>query len=244
MATEISRRSNPVAVTLFAVVLCIVTACTSSEPINASHGGGLATGGGDAGSGATAGASGQGSAGAGSSSGAAGDGLSAGSAGSTGASGAGAGSGSAGTGVAGKTGSGSAGTGAAGSKVDAGGSSTDAATVDGPVLTYSGVIGNMLIQNCGGCHFAAPSVQIQGGFSFSYENVTGVVTSGNKNCAALDASKRRAVPGHPENSLIYIKANVGNPPAGCGGHMPFSGGQLGPQVLATLRDWILQGAKP
>jgi hypothetical protein len=244
LATEIPRRSHPVAVTLLAaMMLSTVAACTSSEPINASHGGGLATGGGDAGSGATAGASGEGTAGAGSSSGAAGGGPSAGSAGSTGASGAGAGSGSV-TGVAGKTGSGTAGTGAAGSKVDAGGSSTDAAAVDGPVLTYSGVIGNMLIQNCGGCHFAAPSVQIQGGFSFSYENVTGVVTSGNRNCAALDASKRRAVPGHPENSLIYIKANVGNPPAGCGGHMPFSGGQLGPQVLATLRDWILQGAKP
>jgi hypothetical protein len=192
----------------------------------------------------------EGTAGAGSSSGSAGGGEPAGSAGSVGASGAGAGAGSgsagSGTGVAGRTGSGTAGTGAAGSKVDAGagGSSTDAAVTDGPVLTYSGLIGNMLIQNCGGCHFASPGVNIQGGFSFSYENVTGVITSGNKNCVALDASKRRAVPGKPENSLIYIKANVGTPPSGCGGHMPFSGGQLGPQVLGTLRDWILQGAKP
>ena len=241
-----SPRSCSVALTLVAAALSIVAACTVSEPIR-----GGAPGSGNAGSGVgTAGASGgsagfEGTAGAGSSSGSAGGGQSAGSAGSVGASGAGAGAGSgsagSGTGIAGQTGSG-----AAGSKVDGGGggSTTDAGGTDGPVLSYSGVIGNMLIQNCGGCHFASPGVNIQGGFSFSYENVTGVVTSGNKNCSALDASKRRAVPGHPENSLIYIKANVGTPPSGCGGHMPFSGGQLGPQVLGTLRDWILQGAKP
>jgi hypothetical protein len=246
LAAEMSRRSCSVVVTLVAAALSIVTACTASEPI---RGGAPAPGSGDGGSGvgtagASAGSTGSaGTAGAGSSTGAAGGGPAAGSAGSAGASGAGAG---VGTGVAGKTGSGTAGTGAAGNKVDAGagGSSTDAAATDGPVLTYSGLIGNMLIQNCGGCHFASPGVNIQGGFSFSYENVTGVITSGNKNCSALDASKRRVVPGKPENSLIYIKANVGTPPSGCGGHMPFSGGQLGPQVLATLHDWILQGAKP
>ena len=83
-----------------------------------------------------------------------------------------------------------------------------------------------------------------GGFSFSYANVTGVITSANKACANLDASKRRVVPGHPESSLLYIKISIDPPPSGCGGHMPYKGQTISPNVMGWIHDWIVQGAKP
>jgi hypothetical protein len=142
------------------------------------------------------------------------------------------------------TGGGMAGTsGGAGSSGAAG--TTGAAGTSAMQWVYSGVGGieNVLINNCGGCHFMAAGVTIQGGFWFSYANVTGVVTSGNKACVGLDASKRRVVPGKPENSLLYIKISQDKPAAGCGGHMPYQGQSVNANVLGWIRDWILQGAK-
>jgi hypothetical protein len=253
------------------VAAAVFAACTGSEPVSLDAGGtqtgaaGMqATGSGAAGTGGSPGA-----AGSGMSSGAAGTGSAAGAgaAGSgspSGAAGAGsglAGHGGAGAGGAGSTGSGAAGhagtngaagggaagaTGAAGTTGAAG--ATGAAGTGAMQWTYAAGeltgIENVLIQNCGGCHFAAPGVTVMGGFSFSYANVTGVITSGNKSCPNLDASKRRVVPGKPENSLLYIKISVDNPPAGCGGHMPYKGQTLTPNVMGWIRDWILQGAKP
>ena len=109
------------------------------------------------------------------------------------------------------------------------------------VYTYSAGIENILIQNCGGCHYAAPGVNVQGGFSFSYANVTGV-TNGHPSCPNLDASKRRVVPGKPDNSLLWIKAFMNTPPAACGGHMPFQGSRLSDATFCYIKAWILAGA--
>ena len=155
----------------------------------------------------------------------------------------------AGTGSTGTAGTGSSGAAGAGGKLDAGATgsagstgstgSTDAGAVT--VYTYTKGIENLLIQNCGGCHYAAPGVTLQGGFSFSYANVTGV-TNGHPSCTLLDASKRRVVPGKPDNSLLWIKAFNDNPPASCGGHMPFQGSRLSDTTLGYIKAWILAGA--
>jgi hypothetical protein len=219
-------------------------ACTASEPVDVRRNdGGPAMISGEAGSGAgTAGTGGASSGAAGASgTGASGHAGTTGTAGSTTGAGAGAGSGTAGTGAAGT--SGASGT---GGKVDAGaaGSGVKDAGAEAPsatVYTYTGGIENLLIQNCGGCHYAAPGVNVQGGFSFSYANVTGV-TNGHPGCTALDASKRRVVPGKPDNSLLWIKAFMDSPPSGCGGHMPFQGSRLSDATLGYLKAWILAGA--
>jgi hypothetical protein len=226
----------------------VAAACTGSQPIDTRRDSGAITTAGEAGSG-----SGEGTAGAGSSSGAAGTGATAGTsgaahAGTNGA--AGTGSPSSGTAGTGSIGSGAAGTGTAGTTGQAGsGSSTGSggskdAGVEAPpttVYTYSKGIENLLIQNCGGCHYAAPGVNVQGGFSFSYANVTGV-TNGHTSCPNLDSSKRRVVPGKPDNSLLWIKAFMDNPPAACGGHMPFQGSRLTDANLNYIKAWILAGA--
>jgi hypothetical protein len=225
-----------------------LAACTGSESVDLRRDSGAVTSSGEAGSGTGAAGTGGSSSGTGagagsSSSGAAGAGVAgqAGKPGSTGAAGTGtAGTGT--TGTAGTTGSGGT-TGAGGNKVDAGAGGTAATDAGVKVYTYSTGIENLLIQNCGGCHYAAPGVSIQGGFSFSYANVTGV-TNGHPGCVGLDASKRRVVPGKPENSLLWIKAFNDSPPSGCGGHMPFQGSRLSPTTFDYLKAWILAGAPP
>jgi hypothetical protein len=237
------------------VLVVALGACTGSEGVDLRRdsGAGMSSGGAGTGSGTAGGGVDPSGAGAGAGSSASASGASgSGQAGKTGtgASGTtGSGTGTAGTSV---TGTGSAGTGGSGmagtgGKVDAGATGTagSAGTTDAgvTVYTYSKGIENLLIQNCGGCHYAAPGVSIQGGFSFSYANVTGV-TSGHPNCVGLDASKRRVVPGKPDNSLLWIKAYNDNPPASCGGHMPFQGSRLSDPTLAYIKAWILAGAPP
>jgi hypothetical protein len=150
-----------------------------------------------------------------------------------------------GTGAAGTTGSadaaGSAGTSGAGG----GAASGDAGADDAGALGYVALhIENVLLNACGGCHFDTKVPAPMGGFSFTYANLLGPVTAAHAGCPNLDASKRRVVPGHPEFSLLYIKASLAKPPAACGGHMPYMGQDIAPNVLAYIRDWILQGAKP
>jgi hypothetical protein len=86
--------------------------------------------------------------------------------------------------------------------------------------------------------------RVMGNFAFSYTSLLAGVNSEHSGCPNLDASKKRVVPGKPENSLLYIKASLPTPPSACGGHMPFAGQMLGDTTLKQLRDWILQGAKP
>jgi hypothetical protein len=169
--------------------------------------------------------------------------------------------GSAGAGAAGHAGSAGAG-GTGGAKVDAGapdkgatgsagagGAGTSGAagaggSTDDPPLTYSAYIGPVLELSCGGCHLITESLPFKGGFGLSYANLMASVTSDHMGCPNLDASKKRVVPGKPENSLIYIKVSVANPPGSCGGHMPANGVNMSTQQLTALHDWIAQGAKP
>jgi hypothetical protein len=157
---------------------------------------------------------------------------------------AGAGSGTAGTtdGTAGTLG------GTTGSTAGAGGTSSGTAGRDAgaadtsstPAVTYSNYIESLLIFRCGGCHFGT---NMQGGFSISYTNVMAHVSAATSGCANLDASKARIVPGKPDASLIYIKTSFASPPGGCGGHMPYQNSSLLADQQASLRDWILAGAK-
>jgi hypothetical protein len=143
----------------------------------------------------------------------------------------------------GTAGTGSSGTAGPGGKLDAGAAGSAGTTDAGvKVYTYTTGIENLLVQNCGGCHYAAPGVNVQGGFSFSYANLLGTVTAAHANCPSLDASKRRIVPGKPDNSLLWIKAYNDNPPSACGGHMPFQGSRLTDPTLAYIKAWILAGA--
>jgi hypothetical protein len=234
-----------------AVAAILTAGCTTSQTVDLRRDSAVTSTGeagadGIAGGAGVVGTSGAAGSGGGTTTGAAGA-SSTGRAGSTGSGssgGAGAiGSGTAGTGATG-TGTGTAGTG--GGKVDAGAAGgsgvIDAGAPEVKIYTYTTGIENLLIQNCGGCHFAAPGVNVQGGFSFSYANVTGVVTTQHAGCPSLDASKRRVVPGKPDNSLLYIKASIPSPPSACGGHMPFQGSMLSQNVLDTIKNWILAGA--
>jgi hypothetical protein len=241
--SEPSRSLAGSAFTLALVSALVLAACTGSEPVDVRNGAGGEAGGGEATAG-TSGAAGTVGAAGSSSSGAAGTNMgNAGTGGSTGA-GAGAGSGSAGSSGSAGTGGSAGRGGTAGSNGAAGTSGGKDAGVEAPpatAYTYTTGIENLLVQNCGGCHYAAPGVNVQGGFSFSYANVTGV-TNGHPGCTLLDASKRRVVPGKPENSLLYIKANLDNPPSSCGGHMPFMGSRLSDNNLKVIYNWILAGA--
>jgi hypothetical protein len=143
-------------------------------------------------------------------------------------------------GAGGKGGTGGGGTGAAGT----GAAGTGAAGSGAVPLTFNPVIENMLIQACGGCHFITPSVPYKGGFGISYAMVMASVTNDHLNCQALDSTKKRVVPGKPDNSMIVIKVTGNAPPPGCGGHMPNSGTNMSAENQAMLRQWILEGAKP
>jgi hypothetical protein len=248
------------------VSIFVVTSCTGSDDIGFHRGGAGATGSGEAGSSTgTAGEDPSGAAGAASATGEAGSsgaGAGTGSSGAAGSKASGA-AGSSSSGAAGSSGSagasggagksGAAGsTGAAGATGAAGSTGAAGAAAGGTVdpgigcgqikvYSYSGGIENLLIQNCGGCHYAAPGVNVQGGFSFSYANLLGV-TNGHPSCVGLDSSKRRIVPGKPDNSLLWIKAYDDSPPSGCGGHMPFQGSRLTMANLCYIRAWIVAGA--
>jgi hypothetical protein len=210
-----------------------VSACTTSEDLAPDDAAA-------AGSTGAAGESAAGSTGAAGKSSSTGAGATSGSAGGTGAS-------TGGTGFAGASGAGA--TGGAGSKgaagapatTGAGGADAGAADAGEAALTYANSMNIILPFYCGGCHFG---VTAMGGFTVSYENVTGAVSSAHAGCPNLDASKRRVVPGKPDSSLLYIKISVANPPGACGGHMPYMGTTLSAQNLQEIHDWIAQGAKP
>jgi hypothetical protein len=233
-----------VASALAIVFASVFASCTASEVVDfdalpsgaAGHPGGGSSGvGGSGAAGTTTGA-------AGSTSGPAGAaGKNGGAAGSTSGH-----AGGGGQGVAGSTGSSGAGmTGAAGAKVDAGASGAGGVLVTdgGYPLTYSAYILPMLNNACGGCHFDGGTMAPKGGFGYtSYAKLVGPVSSATTGCTSLDASKRRVVPGHPENSLIFIKVSVQNPPSGCGGHMPYMGTNMSAENQADLKAWILSGA--
>jgi hypothetical protein len=112
------------------------------------------------------------------------------------------------------------------------------------ILSFAKDVQNVLILNCGGCHVPGAGGQVMGGFAFSYDNLLGMVTAAHASCPNLDASKRRVVPGKPDNSLIIIKTTIATPPAACGSHMPYQGEMLGDMTLGTIRTWIEQGANP
>lgn len=50
----------------------------------------------------------------------------------------------------------------------------------------------------------------------------------------------RVVPGDPENSLLYLKVSMDQPPIG--NRMPLACSKLDPAELAAIYEWIKQGA--
>jgi hypothetical protein len=228
------------------VLACVLAsqACTTSEDGDVDPSGGAGTTG-SAGTGAQNVAGTTGSAGS-SSTGAAGTGSSnAGTAGTKAVTGAAGTTGTAGT--TGKAGSGGGAgsvgsTGSAGTTGAAGTGSSSGAAGTGVVYTFTTGIENILTLSCGGCHLEGTSVPIKGNFGTSWAKVMGSVTSDHMNCPNLDASKKRVVPGKPENSMLYIKVAVPNLPGSCGSHMPANGVNMGASQIQAIKDWILAGA--
>jgi hypothetical protein len=145
-------------------------------------------------------------------------------------------------------------TGSGGARVDAGNDTSavvDAPVDSGGVLTYATDIAYELFFSCGGCHLP-PTVQ--GSFDMrivksddigpnAYPTIMATVNGEHSGCVSLDATKKRVVPGKPDNSLLFIKISVPSPPSGCGGHMP-NGTSITPGQIAKIKLWIQQGAKP
>lgn len=55
-----------------------------------------------------------------------------------------------------------------------------------------------------------------------------------------DSSWTLVEPGDPDASLLWLKVSSNNPPVGS--IMPLFGARVSGEDLATLRDWIMQGA--
>lgn len=64
----------------------------------------------------------------------------------------------------------------------------------------------------------------------------------------VDASYRgnmvRVLPGSPEDSLLILKVRAVRPDSDIGAQMPYSFNPLTTDQVATVRQWILEGAKP
>jgi mono/diheme cytochrome c family protein len=93
---------------------------------------------------------------------------------------------------------------------------------------------------CNYCHSNPPNNLSNGNLSMgsdkaaAYAALVGKMSAGTK-CAGHSL----VVPGHPEESLLYLKSQE---PPPCGGRMPLGGDQLTDTQLEMVRTWIAAGA--
>jgi hypothetical protein len=79
-----------------------------------------------------------------------------------------------------------------------------------------------------------------------FNSVTGLVDAPARGRADM----KRVDPRHPENSLLIQKlhyenfATAGVARSDYGAQMPYSFDPLSPNQIETVREWILEGAKP
>lgn len=104
----------------------------------------------------------------------------------------------------------------------------------------------VILTHCGSCHNDAPSFGglafFPGGAAFAYGNLVGVSAGKGEKYLCRDSGLMRVSPGDPEHSLLYLKLTM--PP--CGMKMPAAdfGGEVTPEELALVRQWIMDGANP
>jgi hypothetical protein len=80
----------------------------------------------------------------------------------------------------------------------------------------------------------------------AYDNLVGDGGVLANNDLAAARGLKRVVPGHPEQSYLWMKLDQGEiptPDGGLGDPMPQVGTRLPQQTIDAIRDWILQGAQ-
>jgi hypothetical protein len=90
---------------------------------------------------------------------------------------------------------------------------------------------------CVGCHGGSGGLfLIQGQ---SYSNLV------NVNAQAGCTTKKRVLPGNPDESVLYIRVSSNTPDTQCGpnSRMPQGSPRLPQASIDLIRDWILQGAQ-
>ena len=93
---------------------------------------------------------------------------------------------------------------------------------------------------CGFCHGLPPNTISNGNFSMGMDQATSYAALVGKPSMSMKcAGKTLVVPGHPEESLFYLK--LLDAPA-CGDKMPLGGSALTADQLEQVRSWIANGA--
>jgi hypothetical protein len=142
--------------------------------------------------------------------------------------------------------------GSGGMTMDAGPKDTGGGTMDagmdtggGGMLTFAKDIQPVLVQNCAPCHTANGD----GGMSVmamlsAANSVLGNVSAAHTNCAMVDASKKRIVPGMPMKSYLYLKVTMTTAALGanCGNAMPNMRASISAANKTLIQNWIMQGA--
>lgn len=109
----------------------------------------------------------------------------------------------------------------------------------GATISFAGSVQPIFNARCTSCHSAGFSVG-------SLAGVQMVLTAGQSygslvnQVSAQNGAFTLVVPGDAESSLLWLKVSSSDPPVGS--TMPVFGSPLSAQDLATLRDWIEQGA--
>jgi mono/diheme cytochrome c family protein len=135
-----------------------------------------------------------------------------------------------------------------GMNVRAGAGAPSAGVSGSPTLKLSfaaDVYDAVILKHCGACHNDAPSFGglafFPGGAAFAYTNLVGVAAGKGEGFLCRDSGLMRVSPGDPEHSLLYLKLTI--PP--CGSKMPAADfGEVAPEQLALVRQWIMDGANP
>jgi hypothetical protein len=93
---------------------------------------------------------------------------------------------------------------------------------------------------CNFCHSNPPNKISNGNLSMGMDQATAYAAIVNKpSTSDKCAGKTQVVPGHPEQSLFYLKL-LDAPP--CGDKMPLGGDPLTADELEQVRSWIANGA--
>ncbi|MEY4576300.1 MAG: hypothetical protein RL701_1003 [Pseudomonadota bacterium] len=152
--------------------------------------------------------------------------------------------GTAAAGTSAAAGSSGGGSGAGASAAGMSGSAAGAPAPSGPA-TFTAVLAIFAsdTNNCVLCHGMAT---IGGGLIFKPTDKQGSFTAlvGTKSAGASGsqcAGKTYVIPGNPDGSLLYEKLAKEKP--SCGAQMPATGTILKAAELATVRAWIMAGAK-
>lgn len=90
---------------------------------------------------------------------------------------------------------------------------------------------------CVSCHGGSGGLFLTAGQSYS--NLV------NVNAQAACTTKKRVLPGNPDESVLYIRvsANTSDSQCGVNSRMPQGGNRLPQETIDLIRDWIKHGAK-